>query len=177
MRRPLALLFFTLFIIGQAKAGTIFSFSFVDDFNPTDVVSGTLVLPDGDGVGLAATTVTVNVAPAALGYILPLDVMSLGPVGINSFDVVAGNIVSADFQSGDGVNQVFTLTNQATSSDLSSPDYSVVDFAFINGLSTTFERIGSTESGTASAPASILLFGLGLAGIGLLKRRRQLVAS
>ncbi len=79
---------------GPAEAATYtFSFSNEDGAVPGDV-SGTIVLPNGDGT-FAATSVVVDAFPAALNLGTPPIIAGLFEE--NSFTVSAGNITSGAF--------------------------------------------------------------------------------
>jgi hypothetical protein len=81
-----------------AQAIQLFNFSFNNTVGPINgTVSGTLNLPDGNGT-FAATSITINSAPAELGYTQPVDVLSyFTNVTDNSFTVSKGTITASSF--------------------------------------------------------------------------------
>jgi hypothetical protein len=81
-----------------AQAIQLFNFSFNNTVGQVDgTVSGTLNLPDGNGT-FAATSITINSAPAELVYTQPVDVLSYFPdVFSNSFTVSNGTITASSF--------------------------------------------------------------------------------
>ena len=146
-----------------------FGFSFVNTLGATaGTVSGTLVLPDGDGTGLAATAVTITSAPAALGYTPPVDVFATFPtIVFNSFDVAGGAITFADFAASAGFEDFsISFTVGAGLSVVGDPDLS-------NGvLGTIGAQDFVAQQGTAvPLPAGGVRLLTGLAALGLVRRR------
>ncbi|WP_039899688.1 PEP-CTERM sorting domain-containing protein [Microcystis aeruginosa] len=137
-------------------------------------VQGTLTLPDGDGTNLAATSVIVTSAPAALGYTLPFDVLAnfTGVLG-NSFTVSGGEITASSFFAADGfggLSNVLTLNFDTGSyGNLFNlpgvgPFSGVVD---LNSTTLTYSPVPVPE------PATVLGL-LSVAGVGLLCKGRKL---
>ncbi|GCL49239.1 hypothetical protein NIES3804_07930 [Microcystis aeruginosa NIES-3804] len=158
-----------------ASAAT-FNFSFGNVTGPVSgTVQGTLTLPDGDGTNLAATSVIVTSAPAALGYTVPFDVLAnfTDNVPANSFTVSGGVIIASSFgaQSIGGalalnfvsgtVGSLFTVQGSA---NLFS---GVVD---LNSTTLTYSPAAPT---TVPEPATVLGL-LSVAGVGLLCKGRKL---
>jgi hypothetical protein len=93
-----------------AQAIQLFNFSFNNNVGPVNgTVSGKLDLPDGNGT-FAATSITINSAPAALGYTQPVDVLSyFADVLSNSFTVSNGTITTSSFAVMNETGESFTL--------------------------------------------------------------------
>ncbi|GCA83331.1 hypothetical protein MiHa_01292 [Microcystis aeruginosa NIES-2522] len=157
-----------------ASAAT-FNFSFGNVTGPVSgTVQGTLTLPDGDGTNLAATSVIVTSAPAALGYTLPFNVLAnFTDLASNSFTVSGGVITASSFgaQSIGGalalnflpgsLGSVFTVQGSAIFSS------GVVD---LNSTTLTYSPAAPT---TVPEPATVLGL-LSVAGVGLLCKGRKL---
>ncbi|NCQ91537.1 MAG: PEP-CTERM sorting domain-containing protein [Microcystis aeruginosa LG13-03] len=157
-----------------ASAAT-FNFSFSNVTGPVNgTVQGTLTLPDGDGTNLAATSLIVTSAPAALGYTLPFNVLAnfTGLVS-NSFTVSGGVITASSFaaQSMGGAlalnfvpgsfGSVFTVQGPASAFS------GVVD---VNSTTLTYSPAAPT---TVPEPSTVLGL-LSVAGVGLLCKGRKL---
>lgn len=86
-----------------AQAIQLFNFSFNNTVGLVNgTVSGTLNLPDGNGT-FAATSITINSAPAELGYTQPVDVLSFPDVTDNSFTVSNGTITASTFAANNSI--------------------------------------------------------------------------
>ncbi len=146
-----------------------FKFEFSDETVVTDIMSGVLTLPDGDGFGLAASDVTIQVAPVYFNLTLPLDAFSLGGVTVNSFNVVGGNIVDAFFQVTDG-SSYFTLSGPSagTSSDLNNDFGAIIDFNY-DSTSLTFIPVDANVPLPAGGPLLLM----GIAGLAALRRKTK----
>ena len=158
-----------------ASAAT-FNFSFSNVGGPVSgTVQGTLTLPDGDGTNLAATSVIVTSAPAALGYTLPFDVLAnFSGVG-NSFTVSGGVITASSFAAQN--NNADTLALNFLPGILGSA-FSVQGgggnilsgVLDVNSTTLTYSPAAPT---TVPEPATVLGL-LSVAGVGLLCKGRKL---
>ncbi|GCA71225.1 hypothetical protein MiYa_02764 [Microcystis aeruginosa NIES-2519] len=157
-----------------ASAAT-FNFSFGNVEGPVSgTVQGTLTLPDGDGTNLAATSLIVTSAPAALGYTLPFDVLAnFTNVAANSFTVSGGVITASSFAQNsntEGLSLNFLPGNFGSVFSVQgsgNPFTGVVD---VNSTTLTFSPAAPT---TVPEPATVLGL-LSVAGVGLLCKGRKL---
>ncbi|TRT87638.1 MAG: PEP-CTERM sorting domain-containing protein [Microcystis aeruginosa Ma_AC_P_19900807_S299] len=158
--------------LAQSASAAIFNFSFSNVQGPVNgTVQGTLTLPDGDGTNLAATSVIVTSAPAALGYTLPFDVLAnFTSVFDNRFTVSGGVITASSFGAQDDpFTSAFTLNF--------SP--SIVGSLFnVLGLQEESSGVVDVNSTTLTftpvpEPATVLGL-LSVAGVGLLCKGRKL---
>jgi hypothetical protein len=103
-----------------AQAIQLFNFSFNNNVGPVNgTVSGTLNLPDGNGT-FAATSITINSAPAALGHTQPVDVLSyFTNVQVNNFTVSNGTITEG-FLAAQGSKGAFIINDPLFGSFLST---------------------------------------------------------
>ncbi len=156
-----------------ASAAT-FNFSFGNVEGPVSgTVQGTLTLPDGDGTNLAATSLIVTSAPAALGYTLPFDVLANFAVIDNSF-MVSGGVITASSFAAQNLTQVLYLNfipgtygSLFTLPAGYSLNSGVVD---LNSTTLTYSPAAPT---TVPEPATVLGL-LSVAGVGLLCKGRKL---
>ena len=156
-----------------ASAAT-FNFSFSNVTGPVNgTVQGTLTLPDGDGTNLAATSLIVTSAPAALGYTLPLNVPANFGVLINSF-TVSGGVITASYFFADNSTGALTLNflpgsvgNLFSVAGAGDGFSGVVD---VNSTTLTYSPAAPT---TVPEPATVLGL-LSVAGVGLLCKGRKL---
>ncbi|MCA2554074.1 MAG: PEP-CTERM sorting domain-containing protein [Microcystis sp. M04BS1] len=162
--------------LAQSASAATFNFSFGNVEGPVSgTVQGTLTLPDGDGTNLAATSVIVTSAPAALGYTLPFDVLANFTQNVpgNSFTVSGGVITASSFfaqtnSDSFGLNyfpgilgSLFSVLGAGNSTG------GVVD---INSTTLTYSPAAPT---TVPEPATVLGL-LSVAGVGLLCKGRKL---
>ena len=168
-----------IFLGASAANAGLFSFNFsnVTGAVPGDV-SGVITLPDGDGV-FSASSVVVQSSPAALGWTLPEEFVSATyTFGINEFTVVGNQIVdvefiAATFGSFDAVGlsieaDAFFVGTRLTPAN--KPPGSGLGGGVVDGSGFTSTLV----FGSIPLPSTIVLFGLGLAGLGLSRRRKAL---
>jgi hypothetical protein len=168
---------------GASKASTIYTYSFN---NVNGVVAGTVAgrifLPDGDGI-FAAFRVFVDASPdLGIPDPTPFDVMGLaGFTTDNDFEVSGGAIVSAAFAHVFGPTECTALVMVTG------------DISFLNVYETCDETTGVLDGGSGTTtdggsvtlsfgqgiaadvplPATAPLALIGLAGLGLIARRRK----
>ncbi len=102
--RLTAVIFAAATVMGTAEAAeamSFFNFTFDNENGSVaGTVEGTIELPDGDGT-FAASSVLVTSAPTALGYTLPVELVSSNFSGntnnTNSFTVLGGEITDLNF--------------------------------------------------------------------------------
>ncbi|AOC54320.1 hypothetical protein amyaer_3617 [Microcystis aeruginosa NIES-2481] len=159
-----------------ASAAT-FNFSFGNVEGPVSgTVQGTLTLPDGDGTNLAATSVIVTSAPAALGYTVPFDVLAnfTGVFG-NKF-TVSGGVITASSFAAQNINNTDTLALNFDPGSLGSA-FSVQGganiFTGVVDLNSTTLTYSPAAPTTVPEPATVLGL-LSVAGVGLLCKGRKL---
>ena len=178
----LGLLCFLAIASSTANAGLIFSFSFSNTIgNVPGTVEGRIFGLMDNANNQAAASVIIDSYPAALGLFNPIDATLWNSPVINSFDVLNGAIVP---QLGDGfaaqniganfytlllgeaasyTDALGTVTNNALGSSAGTSG----NFDFANGI--VYTNITDSE---VPSPATIALFGLGLAGIGWTRRKK-----
>jgi hypothetical protein len=160
-----------------ASAAT-FNFSFGNVTGPVSgTVQGTLTLPDGDGTNLAATSVIVTSAPAALGYTVPFDVLAnfTGVFG-NKFTVSGGVITASSFAAQNNTDGVSVLTlnfSPGTVGNLFNVRRSASTFSGVVDLNSTTLTYSPAAPTTVPEPATVLGL-LSVAGVGLLCKGRKL---
>ena len=170
MKTLLAAALFAL--AGAAAQAATFTFSFDnEDGAVAGTVSGTIVLPDGDGT-FAATSVSIDAFPSGLGIgAAPVDALRSGFIE-NTFTVVSGAISDALF---------FGLINGGTALSLDA-DFasgsSFLDASYAGNFGATGVRDADSSTLRFSAvgaaiplPASLPLVLAGLGGLALLRRR------
>lgn len=146
------------------------------DGNTPGTVEGTIILPDGDGV-FVATSITVDSAPAALGYTTPFDILSnLVTTVAHSFTVSGGQIdasnsaVALVFNLGTPSESVFSLGFPGFGSLLGVNGNPATDG--VNGVvdvnNSTLEYAGAS---TVPVPAGLPLLGGALAILAVMRRR------
>lgn len=132
--------------VGSAPASAVqFNFSFSNVQGGTaGTVQGIITLPNGDGT-FAATGITVNSAPAALGYTTPYNVLTNMPsVIINSFTVVGGAINPSSSSFGaQNSTEAFTLNYSSFGSLLS-----------IKGSASATSGVWDTSNTTLTYPSA-----------------------
>ena len=151
----------------SAEAAT-YGFSFLnEDGAIAGTVTGLIEIADGDGLGLAATSVQVTSAPFGLGYFFfPEEFISASyTLFQNSFDVVGGAIV-------DGV---FAATNTTEGLVLNDGITFLNQVGTANPLSGVADIDSSSLAFTPAAvplPAGAVLLLTSIAGLGLARRRK-----
>lgn len=165
-------------LLASAAEAATFSFTFSnEDSTIGGTVEGTIVLPDGDGT-FAATGLTIDSAPAALGYALPIGLADFIEVTENAFTVLGGEIdasASVFFGIFPGFGSAFALRGTdfgaggRTFHDVATGGF-LGDPGMIDLDSSTL-RYASNEAVVPLPPAALLLM-TGLAGLGLVARRR-----
>ena len=159
-----------------ASAAT-FNFSFGNVGGPVSgTVQGTLTLPDGDGTNLAATSVIVTSAPAALGYTVPFDVLAnFTAVFGNSF-TVSGGVITASSFAAQNINNTDTLAlnlSPGIFGSLFSLQGGANIFTGVVDLNSTTLTYSPAAPTTVPEPATVLGL-LSVAGVGLLCKGRKL---
>lgn len=162
-------------VVGSAQSANAatFSFSFNNQDGPVaGTVAGTITLPDGDGT-FAATALTIDSAPAALGYTTPINAL-LGNIGFNTFTVTGGSIVAATSQFansavGGNILSAFSLNLPPNGSSTLRP---IGSGSSSDGV---LDQDSSTlvYSAAASTPEPSTIVGLGLLGLGALVSRKR----
>ncbi|TRU27092.1 MAG: PEP-CTERM sorting domain-containing protein [Microcystis aeruginosa Ma_MB_S_20031200_S102] len=157
--------------LAQSASAATFNFSFGNVEGPVSgTVQGTLTLPDGDGTNLAATSVIVTSAPAALGYTLPFNVPMNSLFG-NSFTVSGGVITASSFLAL-GAFGGFSL-NFSTNGSLFTIASSFLPFSGVVDRNSTTLTYSPAAPTTVPEPATVLGL-LSVAGVGLLCKGRKL---
>lgn len=140
------------------------------DFNlAADNVSGQIVLPDGDGIGLKATSIIIAEAPST--FTTPFDIFdTISAESSNAFDVASGEITLGNIF-------VFGFSGVAYS------DFQLIidpaNSSFIGVLTdvqnNTFTSFNLTVSSSAAvpAPAALPLLAAGIGLFGLMGWRRK----
>ncbi|MCZ8250449.1 MULTISPECIES: PEP-CTERM sorting domain-containing protein [unclassified Microcystis] len=152
-----------------ASAAT-FNFSFSNVTGPVNgTVQGTLTLPDGDGTNLAATSLIVTSAPAALGYTLPFDVLANFTFVFGNSFTVSGGVITASS---------FAAENSTEALTLNFLPGSVGNLFSVAGAGDGFSGVVDVNSTTLTftpvpEPATVLGL-LSVAGVGLLCKGRKL---
>lgn len=159
---------------GLASASAVFSFTFNnEDGSVAGSVSGTVELPDGDGT-FAALNLIITSAPAALAQAVPVDLADFAQIDENTFTVVGGAVnVAASHFFGifPGFNSAFALNGTAFGAGgRSFLDQQPVAFL---GEPGTLDRDSSSLrfAAVVPAPGSLAVLGLGLAALGVMRRR------
>ena len=163
----------TLTAVSGASAAT-FGFSFSNENGTVNgLVEGILELPDGDGT-FAATSVVVDSAPAALGYTLPVDILTDLPGALNiidnTFTVVGGSI--------DASASSFAATNGTEGLALNFSGLSFLNIVGTANVSTGVTDFDSSTltyssvSTTVPEPGTILGL-LAVGSLGALSRKRK----
>lgn len=155
-----------------AARSAMFDFSFDnEDGAVAGTVSGTIILPDGDGTGLAATSVIVDFAPAALEFAVGFDFTSFVTTE-NDFTVVGGVIDV-------GASHFVGLFNGSTALAFFFPDGSTFldsldaqDLGATGVLDSDSSTLTMSSSGTVPEPSSIALLALGAVGFAGIAHRR-----
>lgn len=152
-----------------AQAG-VFTFVYSNVEGPVPgTVSGTITLPDGDGT-FAASLITVESAPAALGYTTPVDVTQLTTQLANSFVVSGGQIDKANSRFGVQHSSLVFLLNYFSLGSAASP------FGNLNIKSGVEDSASSTlvySSAPAAVPEPTSMAILGLGALGMAYRARR----
>ncbi len=179
-----ALSFAATSVVSVPKAGAAtfdFNFNFA-----VDNVTGTIELPDGDGVNLAATSVAITTAPSP-SISSPLNLLKppfiISPSSFtNTFDVSDGKIVSSHLvirsRTATGATLSLTWGFFAFGTSLTGGGY---NFAFPLETVATATRVVTTDlsfepQGLSSVPLplpGVLMGGAMLAAFGCAKARRR----
>jgi hypothetical protein len=156
-----------------ASAAT-FNFSFSNVTGPVNgTVQGTLTLPDGDGTNLAATSLIVTSAPAALGYTLPFDVLANFGVSISSFTVSGGVITASSFLAQNSTEALTLNFSPGNFGSLFTVQGSGTAFSGVVDVNSTTLTYSPAAPTTVPEPATVLGL-LSVAGVGLLCKGRKL---
>jgi hypothetical protein len=165
----------------QGASAATFNFSFSNVSGPVNgTVSGTVVLPDGDGT-FPATGITVTSAPAALGYTLPFDVLAnLTTVLENTFTVAGGAIDTAAssfyafFTPDNVIGSGFGLSSAAGFVSGSSFSIQLSSSPSTGVIDSDNSTLTFTPADTATTPEPGTLLGLLAVGsMGVLARKRK----
>lgn len=154
----------------------VFTFVYSNFSGPVSgTVSGTITLPDGDGI-FTASSIIVGSAPAALGYTTPINVTNYSTITNNYFVVSGGQIVKA--------SSTFVASTAVDAFGVGASGYG--SFLTMKGSpgspSAAFSGVVDTSSVTltyASAPAavpeptSLAILGLGALGVAYRARRKS----
>ena len=156
--------------LAQSASAAIFNFSFSNVNGPVSgTVQGTLTLPNGDGTNLAATSLIVNSAPAALGYTLPFDVLANFTFVVDNGFTVSGGVITASS---------FAAQNSTEALALNFIPGFFGSLFSLPGAANAFTGVVDVNSTTLTftpvpEPATVLGL-LSVAGVGLLCKGRKL---
>ena len=160
-------------VLGSASIANAATFNFYfenEDGAVDGAVQGTIELPDGDGSGLAASSIVVTSAPAGLGRTTPFDIFAnFTTFFANSFTVVGGMIDFGASEFGAQDNVTFngnfglnfpgagTFFNAAGSNDLFS--------GVVDSDSSTLADAPPAPASTPESTSMITLIGVGVLGV------------
>ena len=177
LRNLLATLLLVSFSCGS-QASLIFEYSITNNnlFGNVDgTVTGKIFGLNDNSTG-AATSVTIETFPAGLDSIFgpgPIDATLWDQQYQNSFTVVAGQVTAGGFWAQQTVG-LFSLGAQL----YINGDVGHFNFVNLDGDDTRylwgdngFEAANITAASSVPEPGTIALFGLGLAGLGLRRRK------
>jgi len=178
-------------LTATASHAALFKYSFTSTGgNTLATVAGEITLADGDGIGLQATSVTINQisytdpdAPIYFHFFdIPLEfavvVGDSGAVYSNRFDVLDGEITDFNFdalarRTSPVFHQIYLVIDDSVSEAVDNEfhqyyDPSSLERPTIRSGSIQVERISAVPE-----PSTIALFGLALVGLSFTRRRRQ----
>lgn len=171
---PYILIF--LFLMQSSASSATFRFTIENtNGNTPGTISGLIVLPDGDGA-FEPASIIIDLAPASLGYSVPIDALSGASSSLNIFTVANGEIdvnFSTFVNSGIGGVQGSTLSLQPGMTFLSPVGLGSV-VAGVSANFASFER-----QAVVPVPTSLVLLLSGLLGLlmGKINGARRLQAG
>ena len=156
-------------ITATAAQAAVYNYSFTNDVgNTAGTVMGAVTLADGDGVDLAASSVTITDISWLVGDIL-IEFISPGvTVVTNNFTVAGGLITDYSFVGffGVSVDESLHLREEVTSLFFLDNEGQAASMRDSNG--TTFTPVSAVP-----LPAAFPLYGAGIAVLGFMGWRRR----